>query len=197
MNIAKCVKCGNEILTATVRCSRCTWPFSVEAWPQCSLQIRRLTLDTGCINAKGNNDDLNALERWSDESLIDVQRSDVMLGEIKGRARVAKAQAIEGHPGLFVLDQSVLNGPDVLAGPDVGTEIQDLLFPTAHPLTDNQRNDVEHLRLHVLTGGDVFVTLNRNDFITRGRQEALRACGVWAMEPPEIVELLKKLYKWE
>lgn len=120
-----------------------------------------------------------------------------MLSEIEGDARVVKAEAMPEHPGLFILDQSVLDGPDVLAGPDLEAELRSLLFPTVRALTDNQSNDIEHLRRHVLTGGDVFVTLNRNDFITRGRQEALRACGIWVMQPPEIVELLKSLYKWE
>jgi len=194
--MAECVKCGSDIPTGAAGCSSCTWPFSIEAWPQSSLKIHRLTLDTGCINAKGKNEALNVLERWAQEGLLELQRSDAMLEEIEGEARVAKAEAMAEHPGLFILDQSVLDGPDVLAGPDLEADLQGLLFPTAHPLTDNQSNDVEHLRLHVLTGGDVFVTLNRNDFITRGRQEALRACGIWVMQPPEIVELLKNLYKW-
>ncbi len=119
-----------------------------------------------------------------------------MLGELEGETRVEKATSLAEHPGLFILDESVLDGPNVFAGPDMGVELQQVLFPTAQPLTDNQRHDVEHLRLHVLTGGDVFVTLNRNDFITRGRQEALRAGGIWVFEPPELVELLKNLYEW-
>ena len=68
--------------------------------------------------------------------------------------------------------------------------------PPASPLTDNQSHDVEHLRLHVRTGGDVFVTHNRNDFITRGRQEELRSHGIWVMSPSELVGLLTELCGW-
>ena len=120
-----------------------------------------------------------------------------MLGELKGEPRVAKARSLAPHPDLFTLDQSVLDGPDVLAGPDLGAELQRILFPTANPLTENQRADIEHLRLHVQTGGDVFVTLNPNDFITRGRQEALCSAGIWVLAPSELVELLTELYGWQ
>jgi hypothetical protein len=60
-------------------------------------------------------------------------------------------------PGLLTVGVSAYGGPDVLAGPDLGSEIEDIHFPTAYLLTTNQSHDVEHLRLHVRTGGDVFV----------------------------------------
>ena len=192
-----CAKCGGEVPVAADNCSACSWPFSLTAWPQTSLRIHRITLDTCCINAKGKNEPLNTLERWAHDGFLELQRSDAMLNEIKGEARVAKAESMAEHPGQFVLDKSVLDGPDVLAGPELATELQELLFPTAHPLTGNQKHDVEHLRLHVLTGGDVFVTLDSNDFITRGRQESLRACGIWVMQPLDLVELLRALYGWQ
>lgn len=120
-----------------------------------------------------------------------------MLEELEGEPRVAKARSLAPHPGLFTLDVSTLDGPDVLAGPNLPGELQEILFPTANPLTENQRQDVEHLRLHVRTGGDMFVTLNPNDFITRGRQEALRSFGIWVLSPRELVGLLAELYRWQ
>jgi hypothetical protein len=87
-----------------------------------------------------------------------------------------------------------LGGPDVLAGPDLGDELHRILFPTTPALTANQRHDVDHLRAHVRTGGDVFVTLNPNDFITRGRQERLRSIGIWVMSPNQLVHLLAALF---
>ena len=118
-----------------------------------------------------------------------------MLGELAGEPRVAKARSLAPHPGLFTLGSSV-GGPGVLAGPDLPGELQQILFPTANPLTENQRYDVEHLRLHVRTGGDVFATLNPNDFITRGRQETLRSFGIWVLSPSALVGLLTELYGW-
>ncbi len=195
--MTRCVKCGIEILTDVRSCSACTWPFSLDAWPETSIQIHRITLDTGCINAKGRNKWLNTLERWAARGLLELQRSDAMLTELSGDERVAKAESIPQHPRLFVLDSSTLHEPEVLAGPDLWPELREELFPTAHPMTSNQVHDIEHLRTHIRTGGDVFVTLNPNDFIKRGRQERMRACGIWVMWPKEIVDLLHSLYGWQ
>jgi hypothetical protein len=189
------VKCGNDNPLQADACSACTWPLALSGWKS-TTRHRRVTLDTGCVNAKGRDADLNTLERWNVAGLIELQRSEAMLDELEGEARVAKARALQPHPGLFTLDVSVLDGPDVLAGPDMPIELEEILFPTVSPLTDNQRHDIEHLRLHVRTGGDVFVTHNRNDFITRGRQEELRSHGIWVMSPSELVGLLTELCGW-
>ena len=189
----ECVKCRRGHTAGAGACSDCGWPFTIEAWADFERAPRRLTLDTGCINARARNEDLNVLERWAEQGRIVLQRSDAMLAEMKGEARLSKAASLAPHPGLFTLGVSRLGGPDVLAGPDIREELEAILFPTASPLTANQRHDVEHLRAHVRTGGDVFVTLNSNDFITRGRQERLRSVGIWVMSPGEVVNLLKSL----
>ena len=192
----ECVKCGEQNVGGVEACARCTWPFSRPAWKSTSSWIRRITLDTGCVNAKGQNPELNTLERWAAEGKIELQRAEAMLQELRGEARVTKAHSLAAQPGLFTLGASVLGRPDVLAGPDLRSDLEEILFPTAHPLTDNQAYDVEHLRRHVLTGGDVFVTLNVNDFVLRGRGEELRARGIWVLTPTELVTLLSELYEW-
>ncbi len=192
----KCVKCGHESPSSAEACIQCTWPFTRRAWPSSTHRIRRVTLDTSCINAKGSNPDLNILEQWGSVGYLKLQRSDAMLKELKGGARVEKAKLLETHPELFYLGGG-LDGPAVLAGPDLPRELQEILFPTTKSLTENQQYDIEHLRLHVRTGGDVFVTLNPNDFITRGRQDALTSIGIWVLSPSELVGLLKDLYAWQ
>lgn len=170
VTLGECVKCGHRNPVGAAACTRCTWPFSRDTWKTSKLRIRRVTLDTGALNAKGRDPDLNTLERWARWGYLELQRSQAMLGELAGEARVEKAQSLDAHPCPHTLDSSVLDGPDVLAGPDLPEALQQILFPTANPLTENQRYDVQHLRLHVRTVADVFVTLNPNDFITRGRQ---------------------------
>jgi hypothetical protein len=118
-----------------------------------------------------------------------------MLKELSGDARIAKAKSLGTQPGVFTLGSSVLGGGDVLAGEDLGDELKRLLFPTADPLTQNQTNDIEHLRAHIRTGGDIFVTLD-SDFIAHGRQDALRSIGVWVLRPAEATMLLKEVYGW-
>jgi hypothetical protein len=191
-----CVKCGARITPGSAPCADCQWPFSEEAGVAFNRLPLRVTLDTSCINVKRQNEDLNLLEEWAEQGRLVLQRAEAMLSEIKGDARVAKAAAMPGHPRLFTLGISTLGGGDVLAGPDMQAELQSILFPTAATLTSNQRHDVEHLRRHVQTGGDLFVTLNLNDFITRGRQQKLRSVGIWVMLPAELTGLLGSAFDW-
>jgi len=121
----------------------------------------------------------------------------VLLKELRGPAkRIAKGEAIDKHPALFTIGISILGGDDVLAGPDLRDELTQMLFPTTRTLTVNQEYDIEHLRLHVRTGGDAFITKNTNDFINNGKQEKLAQIGIWVFTPAELVGLLQKLYNW-
>jgi len=120
----------------------------------------------------------------------------MMLKELKGKERVEKGESLQRHPNLFVLGSSFLGGEDVLSGPDLGDELREILFPKIRALSKNQQFDVQHLRLHILTGGDIFLTLNSNDFITRGRKEKLASHGIWVFTPDDAVDLLKRIYDW-
>ena len=196
-DLFECVKCGHRNKKGDMACARCTWPFTHEEWKTTTLRPRRITLDTGCINAKGRNPDLNVLEDWAQTGQIEFQHTDAMLKELRGEYRVQKASSLPAQPKLFTLDVSVLGGPDVLAGPDMNAELRRVLFPTANPLTENQKRDVEHLFHHVRTGGDLFVTLNTNDFIAHGRQDILCLVGIWVVTPPQAVGLLKDAHGWQ
>src|SRR4029450_12831847 len=96
----ECVKCGADIPIGAKKCFACTWPFSHEAWRQSALHIRRVTLDTSCVNAKRKDEALNTLERWAEEGGLDLQRSDAMLDELQGETRIEKAISFGEHPSL-------------------------------------------------------------------------------------------------
>lgn len=197
MDIRECIKCGKSNSSNSIMCTRCTWPFDAKGWVLTKHKIERITLDTCCINAKKQNPSLNKLESWAEVNNLKLQKSDTMLKELKGQNRIPKANSMGNQPELFILGSSSFGGPNVLAGPDLREQFKKILFPTANSLTQNQLYDIEHIQSHVMTGGDVFVTLNRNDFITRGRQAKLSSLGVWVFSPNEIVSLLKKLYGWQ
>jgi len=141
---------------------------------------------------------MNTIERWASAGLLDLQRSDTFLKEFSGpKTHVDKAKNIDPFPRLATFGVSIFGGDDVLAGPDLGLEIRDILFPTVAHLNSNQQNDVEHLQQHVRTGLDVFLTKNVNDFIRGGKQEVLRKRGIWVYTPDELVARLGVLYGWK
>lgn len=191
-----CVKCGNQIATGENACPDCTWPLSRDAWQYTRFVIRRVTVDTSCINAKRLDPDLNALEYWASSGLLTIQRSGTLLEELRGKKRIDKAQGLEEHPSLFVIGVSTLDSGAVLAGPDMQEYLEEILFPTTKNLTENQEFDVEHLRSHVLTGGDIFVTKDPSDFIARGKQDRLASLGIWVFDPPGAVQFVHDLYGW-
>jgi len=194
----ECVKCGHHNSLDAPACVRCTWPFTTDAWASTDrFRIKRVTIDTNCINSKREDIDLNTLEKWSTEGLLTLQRADVLLKELKGSdQRVAKGKSFDEHPELFRIGISALGSGHVLAGPDMQDQIRRILFPTTRTLTVNQENDVEHLRQHIQTGGDAFITKNTKDFINNGKQERLAYFGIWVLTPTELVTLLRRLYQW-
>jgi hypothetical protein len=59
-----CYRCSTALQPQDTNCSGCTWPCHPDGWPRNQRPIRRLTLDTSCVNAKGQSTDLNQLEAW-------------------------------------------------------------------------------------------------------------------------------------
>jgi hypothetical protein len=193
----ECVKCGNISYYGAGFCFRCSWPFSLKAWDKTIFRIERITLDTSCLNVKKRDHYLNILEDWASEGLIRIQRSGALIKELKGQGRIDKAYSIDLHPSGWVLGESALGVDTVLGGPDMEDQLRTVLFPTTKILTKNQEYDVEHLRSHVLAGGDAFVTRNPKDFAVRGKQETLATLGIWVFDPPGLVDFLINLYGWK
>lgn len=192
----RCPHCGVGEIEKD-NCSNCTWPYSLEGWKQYNRGIKRLSIDTGCINAKGNLASLNTLERWKNEGKLEIQRASSFLEEFRGPDHhVKKAKEISELPALFFLGSSILGRRDVLAGPDLRDVVKTILFPTVAILNQNQEYDVQHLHEHIRSGGDIFVTLNLKDFIYSGKKEKLRKYGVWVLTPDETLCLIDDLYGW-
>lgn len=183
-----CIRCGLEVVDGS--CRGCTWPYTPAAWALWDRSRRpcfRITLDTGCVNARQKIADLNQLEAWSKAGRISLQRSGVLLEELKGRRRIIKAQSLNPQPSLWTLGRSSL-GPDehaVLAAqmPSEDT-LTKILFPTTRHLTAGHRRDAQHLQWHVHTGGDLFVTRDL-DFLRQNQK--LYQIGIWVFAPAEAV----------
>ena len=176
-------------------CQACSWPFSLPAWPNIACRVYRVSLDTGCLNTKREDQSLNKLEEWAERSYLELERSQEMLNEVqrdRGGRFFDAAVALGEQPSRLPYADSPLGGGDVLAGKELWNEIAGILFPTSS-LIERQVSDVQHLYEHVCTGGDVFVTLDRKGFIKNERQQALRLRGIWVFTPDEAVQLLDNL----
>ena len=195
-DFSKCIHCGvGEV--GPDSCAACSWPYSDKGWLQFRLGLRRITIDTNCINARGAIEALNLLERWAAGGKIEIQRSAPFSVEVRGTLkREAKAEKVDDHPPLFILGSSTLGGGAVLAGPDLSDEIQKILFPGVAHFSLNQQRDVQHLSEHIRTGGHLFVTLDKRDFMAGNKEKDLRALGVWVVTPEKAVELLTSVYGW-
>lgn len=189
----ECIRCGLQIVGAN--CSGCTWPYAPEGWAFWDRHRRRgfrVTVDTGCVNARQGDKDLNQLEAWNSDGTIRLERSRVLLQELGGQKRIQKAQSISPHPSLWTLGQSSL-GPGegaVLAARMPQEEaLTNILFPTTRELTPGHRRDAQHLQWHVHTGGDVFVT-NDGDFLRH--HEELYRNGIWVFSPAQTVAHIRR-----
>lgn len=193
-----CSRCSMHNHESASECLGCTWPLTLEAWVSSPHELRVISIDTSCVNQLQKEDSLNLMEKWEREGLIHLQKGDELLKELKGPPRIEKARRIKPQPtSYFPLDLSVLGGSDFLAvQDDMGEGIGKILFPGVKELNAGQQSDVNHLRQHVMAGGDVFVTTDTSDFIKGKKQATLRRYGIWVFEPAELVDLLLKKYDW-
>lgn len=197
MNHFECVRCGGLNDETIAACAGCDWQLELDAWKNSRHQLRRLSLDTNCVNVKQAHAEINLLERWAAEGKVVLERSDVFLQELKGYLRRSKAALIPAHPAVWelgVAGRSELGVTTILAGPDVADEVKAIMFPTTTTVNSNQMADIDHIRDHVRTGSHAFVTLNVNDFTRHGKQADLRRRGIWVFTPLEVTQLLIKLY---
>jgi len=193
---SKCIHCGVGEVSPD-NCEACSWPYSERGWPNFRMGLRRITIDTNCINARQAHEALNQLEKWKSEGKIEIQKSTPFSVEAQGNLkREAKEKQVPNHPPVFVLGSTFLGGDAVLAGPDLRKEIQATLFPGVAELSQGQERDVQHLAEHVRTGGHFFVTLDTSDFMAGSKEKKLRSLGIWAVTPEKAVKLLISVYGW-
>jgi len=197
-NSSKCIHCGVGAVGPD-NCTTCSWPYSEKGWLNFKMDLRRITIDTCCINAKQAHNTLNQLEKWKSEGKIEIQKSTPFSVEAQGNLkRAAKDRQVSGHPTASVLGPGFsLGDGSVLAGPDLRKEIQTILFPGVTVLSRGQERDILHLTEHVRTGGHLFLTLDRSDFIAGNKEKKLLSFGIWAVTPEKAVNLLISVYGWK
>lgn len=186
---AVCCRCSTALQAQAINCPGCTWPCHPDGWSRNRRPLRRLTLDTGCVNARGQCANLNQLEAWQVAGHIVLERTPAMK-ELRGAARIARADTIKRQPRLF-MDIGGGWGNSVLPARLVPIEdLRLLLIPKTTPaaMSVNWLRDLEHLQHHVRTGADLWITKDTAaGFIDSPRREALYRIGIWAFTPLQAV----------
>ena len=166
-----------------------------------------LTFDTSCINAKGNNRELNELETRQREGLIQIVSGTSVEEELlqpdREPFRTQRLSKFNNYDdvdaGYWVLDYSRLGISTIPDDESIAQEMEEIahvLFPQCpwQRLNKNQIRDVMVLHTHLTHKRDVFVTLNTKDFI--GREQAKRELlkekfGILVMTPQEAVAYVR------
>jgi hypothetical protein len=182
-----------------------------------------ITLDTSCVSALANPQDSNDQDEIPAlDALVDLARQDEIVlqltsayerdferyGDDDARSQrlqwLATAPPIQRVGGVFRLDVSVLNGPDVLGGESdvqLDQQLRQILRPSlAHPgeipgYEDDPRaaaklfSDIDHLIAHFPSGAQWFVTLDAKTILKR--HDALKGIGIEVRRPSSALAELQ------
>jgi len=159
---------------------------------------RRLTvtIDTNYINTKQGMEAMNKIEKWHNEGLVEIVKTDVMDTEFmrahEPQRFVKKSQKYHEDLGVGVWGHSRW-GHSLWGGKKMNyphKEIRNLLFPQFHSLNEDDRRkatrDAMHLAAHYMYKRDFFVTEDKH-FI-RKRNGLKKRFGVVVLTPKECVE---------
>jgi hypothetical protein len=84
----------------------------------------RVTIDTNCINARGQIPSLNELEDLTRQRLIEITSTRILAEELSrdqtplGQRRREKARDLRAGTSAFVMRRSQLRGGDALGAPN-------------------------------------------------------------------------------
>ena len=173
-----------------------------------SPEVLLLTLDTNPLVYAHDPAHLTPVEVDEVLELLHHDEIDVAIAGVWWRDNAADhdlnrreqlREVLEGYPtagpGPFRVDISTLDGPDVLASDadaDLANRLEQTLWPgggARNPKRVRSRmTDVDHLLVHLRSGRDVFVTLDRD---VLDKREKLRSqFGIRVARPSEVLEEL-------
>ena len=170
-------------------------------------RILIITIDNNCINAKQEIKDLNKLEKYDEEGIVRIVKTDAFDTEANkykgtwGEKSKAKAAQIPEVIGVAVIDHSRLDHMKLASGEDKQLdEIAWLLFnKPLCKLASNCNNcrlvkDVMHLSPHLLHKNDIFVTRDKKHIWTK-RAELEDKFGIVVANPVECIRYIEHFIK--
>lgn len=163
-----------------------------------------LTIDTNSINTRQADENLNALEEWHKNGLVEIVKTDVMDTEFLKAAPyqrdvfMAKSSQYREDIGELHCDDSRVGHARVGPLENYPLEaMRRILFPKFETLTEPEkeraRRDAMHLATHYMYKRDCFVTCDKHFIAAR---DSLKAkFGVVILRPDECVSLLRSEFR--
>ncbi len=127
-----------------------------------------ITIDSNCINAKGNLPYMNKIELASKRGTIKIYKTSNMDTEfLKGKGYqegLSKSEEYQEDigPGTWGVDRWGHFKWGSTIEHDQLEKIQSILFSGNKNLSKNQIRDCKHLQTHIIYKRDFFITLDKN-----------------------------------
>lgn len=155
--------------------------------PECRSVYLGFMIDANRINSRQADDDMNRLEQWHDNGVIEMLMSEPAYDEARAGADGRRARKTLRH----IYSMTMATSPDEQ---EELRQIGNILFPSG-TRDANQRNDVEivfnakkYMRILVTSDG----ASKRQPAGILGNRDALRAIGVRVMTSAEAVALVEQ-----
>ncbi|MEQ1773856.1 MAG: hypothetical protein ABL891_08740 [Burkholderiales bacterium] len=160
--------------------------------------LRRVTIDTNCINVKGQHPLVNALESLAERGMIKITSTFALAEDLRfdhtklGEARRLKASRLPQARSGFMVGHSKVGGPDVVGGPNVYAHVDAIANVIApmkawQDIESNTQRDILHLAAHRTYDWDIFITEDKG--ILR-RSPELALLGIRVMSPQSALDHL-------
>lgn len=134
-----------------------------------------VAIDTNVINSRQQIEEMNELEKWDNEGLVEIVIPGSLSGEIKNYRpeawnKIGKYRKVFG-PGFY--DNQILYGTMIFGSPEPEySELRSIIFPKKTTLGQNDQRDIIHLIACIRNNVDYFVTDEEAIFENRDKIRA-------------------------
>lgn len=156
-----------------------------------------LTIDSNCINAKGNYEFINKIEELAKEGKIKIFVTSIMETEFKkGKGYQKGSEKLKNYNmdiEIAVWGHSRFGASKFGAEKDskLFNKIKEILYPDEKELTDNQIKDSMYLQTHINYKRDYFITDDVKHILSK-KDELKDKLNITVCTPQEFYEKIIK-----
>ena len=151
-----------------------------------------IAIDTNVINLRQGIEEMNELEKWHDEGLIEIVIPGSLSGEIKDYCseawdKISKYRTVLAQ-GFY--DKRILYGNMKCGSPEPEySQLKSIIFPNKTILRNNDQRDLVHLIACIRNDVDYFVT--NEEAIFKNKEKIKEKYNILATDPESLFKELK------